>query len=215
MRSITLRRLNAIQNTLGPTSRISKPAQASLIFSQPITSMAQEPTILPDADKGPVFFWREFEEPYGFLSQWYECVFEHDGLKYCHSEMWMMTQKAKLFGDEESFKKMMQTTVAKEHQALGRKVKGYNGKIWDENKSRIVEEGNWWKFTNCLDQPHIKRLLLETGDRELVEASPVDRIWGVGFDAQSAEANREAWGQNLLGRAIFAVRKRIREQEST
>ena len=82
------------------------------------------------------------------------------------------------------------------------------------DKSCIVEEGNWWKFTNCQDQPQLKQLLLETGDRELVEASPTDRIWGVGFSALDAEANRKDWGQNLLGRAIMAVRQRIREQES-
>ena len=81
------------------------------------------------------------------------------------------------------------------------------------DKSRIVEEGNWWKFTNCSDQPQLKRRLLETGDRELVEASPTDTIWGVGFDAQNAEFHREDWGQNLLGKAIMAVRKRIREEQ--
>ena len=53
-----------------------------------------------DKDLGPVYFWREFEEPYGFLSQWYECAFEHDGITYQHTEMWMMYQKAKLFGDD-------------------------------------------------------------------------------------------------------------------
>ena len=62
--------------------------------------MAQESTILSDRANGPIFFWREFEEPYGFLSQWYECVFEHDSIKYNHTEMWMMTQKAKLFNDQ-------------------------------------------------------------------------------------------------------------------
>lgn len=64
------------------------------------TVMAQESTVLSSSDDGPIFFWREFEEPYGFLSQWYECIFEHDGIKYQHAEMWMMTQKARLFGDK-------------------------------------------------------------------------------------------------------------------
>lgn len=53
------------------------------------------------ASSGPLFFWREFEEPYGFLSQWYmESPFEVDGVTYASTEMWMMIQKAKLFGDE-------------------------------------------------------------------------------------------------------------------
>lgn len=58
------------------------------------------PTISGDASLGPVFFWREFEEPYGFMSQWYDSTFEVDGVTYLSTEMWMMIQKAKLFGDE-------------------------------------------------------------------------------------------------------------------
>ncbi len=53
-------------------------------------------------DAGPIYFWREFEEPYGFLSQWYESAFEHDGITYLSAEMWMMVQKAILFGDHVS-----------------------------------------------------------------------------------------------------------------
>lgn len=56
--------------------------------------------ISSDKSLGPIFFWREFEEPYGFLSQWYDCRFEVDGVTYASTEMWMMVQKAKLFGDE-------------------------------------------------------------------------------------------------------------------
>jgi len=57
-------------------------------------------TVQGDKTLGPLFFWREFEEPYGFLSQWYEASFEVDGVTYLTAEMWMMIQKAKLFGDE-------------------------------------------------------------------------------------------------------------------
>jgi predicted NAD-dependent protein-ADP-ribosyltransferase YbiA (DUF1768 family) len=86
---------------------------------------------------------------------------------------------------------------------------------------RIVEEGNKWKFTVGKQSPTLKKLLMETGERELVEvshaifflttsnrcqASPRDWIWGVGFDAASAEANRANWGENLLGKAITKVR---------
>lgn len=53
-----------------------------------------------EALSGPIFFWREFEHPYGFLSQWYESPFEVDGVTYQTAEMWMMIQKALLFGDE-------------------------------------------------------------------------------------------------------------------
>ncbi|EMC92728.1 hypothetical protein BAUCODRAFT_114602 [Baudoinia panamericana UAMH 10762] len=169
-------------------------------------------TIAGDQHFGPVFFWREFEEPYGFMSQWYESPFEVDGVTYLTAEMWMMIEKARLFGDEEIAQQMMQTTIPGEHQALGRKAKGFDRKKWDDHKSRIVEEGNYHKFTKSKSNPDMLRMLLDTGDRELVESSPVDRIWGVGFGAANAEENRAEWGENRLGKAIMAVRDRLRQE---
>ncbi|KAK6429442.1 hypothetical protein LTR95_014414 [Oleoguttula sp. CCFEE 5521] len=169
-------------------------------------------TITDDPSLGPVYFWREFEEPYGFMSQWYECPFEVDGVLYAHTEMWMMIQKAKLFGDEESASKMMQTTVPAEHQALGRKATGFNRPKWDEHKSRIVEEGNYHKFTKGKSSADMAKLLLATGERELVESSPSDRIWGVGYHADNATKNRHDWGENRLGKAMMVVRRRLREE---
>ncbi|CAK4034644.1 Hypothetical predicted protein [Lecanosticta acicola] len=161
---------------------------------------------------GPLYFWREFEQPYGFLSQWYESPFEVDGITYQSAEMWMMVQKAKLFGDEVIAEQMLQTTVPSEHQRLGRLAKGFERKKWDQNKSRIVEEGNYHKFTKAKESKHMMSALLHTGDRELVEASPTDRIWGVGFAAHEAGENRNTWGENLLGKAIMKVREQLRRE---
>lgn len=172
-------------------------------------------TIVGSADsQSPIYFWREYDEPYGFLSQWYDCAFEHEGVRYHSAEMWMMVQKAKLFGDEEIAQSMLRAKTPKEHKSLGRKVRNFDHKLWDENKFRIVEEGNWWKFTKSKENAQLKDFLLATGDRELVEASPYDRIWGIGFNHNCAEENRDDWGGNLLGKAIMNVRKRLREQQS-
>lgn len=91
---------------------------------------------------------------------------------------------------------MMQTTVPKEHQRLGRQAKGFDRKKWDErksdsssawwmrcprslidttDKSRIVEEGNYHKFTKCKESVRMAQALLETGERELVEVSRL--VW--------------------------------------
>lgn len=67
--------------------------------ARPYRTMAS-PTTMPDTSLDPVYFWREYEEPYGFLSQWYDSPFEVDGVTYASTEMWMMIQKARLFGDE-------------------------------------------------------------------------------------------------------------------
>lgn len=48
--------------------------------------------------------------------------------------------------------------------------------------------------------------LLSTGNREIVEASPVDNIWGIGFSSDNAMENVDKWGQNLLGKTLMKVR---------
>ncbi|KAI0426963.1 hypothetical protein F5Y09DRAFT_47359 [Xylaria sp. FL1042] len=57
-------------------------------------------------------------------------------------------------------------------------------------------------------------VLLATGTRELVEASPRDRIWGVGFGAKNAVNNRHRWGKNLLGKCLMEVREQFRKEEA-
>jgi len=125
-----------------------------------------------------------------------------------------MHQKALLFGDHETASEIIQETSPEKTQALGRKVKNFNKELWVENRDKIVEEGSYHKFKHSLlETEDLKAKLLATGDRELVETSPVDRIWGVGFGEEDAEENREKWGLNLLGKALTRARQRIREEE--
>ena len=91
--------------------------------------------------------------------------------------MWMMVGKARLFGDEEIAQRMLKTTDPKEHKRLGRLVKGFDDKIWNKERMRIVEEGSWWKFTESEGAEELKKWLLETGERELVEVSIWELAW--------------------------------------
>jgi predicted NAD-dependent protein-ADP-ribosyltransferase YbiA (DUF1768 family) len=180
----------------------------------------------------PIFFWKP-RDGQGYLSQWYWSKFNIDNESYVTAEMYMMVQKARCFNDEKIAKQMLATTDPKEHKALGRRVKGFNEKVWDERESlsftwrrweevlgadhalgklEIVTQGTYHKFTVSEDAEKLRRMLLATGERELVEASPFDRIWGVGFTEKDAERNRHRWGQNLLGRALMDVRTRLREE---
>jgi ribA/ribD-fused uncharacterized protein len=83
---------------------------------------------------------------------------------------------------------------------------------YELGKLEIVTQGTYHKFTISDDAENLRRMLLATGERELVEASPSDRIWGVGFAERDAPRNRYRWGQNLLGRALMDVRTRLREE---
>lgn len=179
----------------------------------PEESSASPQPSQPQPDIKPVYFWRP-KQGNGYLSQWYWSQFTTaDGSTYATAEMWMMVQKARLFGDEETANSMLATTDPGRHKALGRQVKNFDEALWNERKLDIVIQGNYYKFTISDDAQKLRRLLLETGERELVEATPVDRIWGVGFTEKEAEKNRYRWGQNLLGKALERVRERLREEE--
>jgi ribA/ribD-fused uncharacterized protein len=128
----------------------------------------------------------------------------------------MMYHKALLFADADIAAQIMATPVPATQKALGRKVRGFDEGVWKANRERIVEEANWWKFVNGTGTGEqakgLRERFLETGQRDLIEASPRDRIWGIGFGKNNAEANRERWGLNLLGKALMRVRERLKEE---
>ncbi|KAL8644743.1 MAG: hypothetical protein Q9226_007611 [Calogaya cf. arnoldii] len=165
---------------------------------------------------GPVYFFREHEHPYGFLSQWFHAPFtapppdpDAEPMTFSTTEQYMMYQKAMLFNDVAVADQIMLAVTPKEHRSLGRKVKNFDGAVWEAQREMIVEAGNWNKFCNSKKGSKWRDMLLQTGDRELVEASPFDRIWGIGYSAEHAEAHRSMWGANLLGKALMRVRERI------
>lgn len=122
----------------------------------------------------------------------------------------MMHRKALLFTDpsDEITQEISNgwKTHPRELRNLGRKIPNFSEEIWQENRFTIVVEGSYLKFSQ---NEELKRMLLETGDRELVEASPLDRIWGVGFGARNAGVKRDKWGLNLLGKALMVTRERL------
>lgn len=139
------------------------------------------------------------------FSQWYVIDFEVDGHKYNCAEQYMMAQKAWLFKDYEIFGRILDATDPQEIKALGREVRNFEPKIWNENKFRIVVKGNLGKFGG---NPELKDFLLSTGDKIIVEASPYDKIWGIGMkDGTPGIENPVNWkGENLLGFALMEVR---------
>ncbi|PQK13331.1 hypothetical protein BB8028_0004g02620 [Beauveria bassiana] len=176
-----------------------------------------------------VYFWRESDPELGWLSQWYDCPFHDDENPeriYQTAEHYMMYQKAILFDDNEAGEEILAAESPRKVKALGRKVKGFSDKKWTANREIIVRKGNLLKFTNAVTEKGLCKgttedsaliegslmdMLLATGTKELVEASPTDRIWGVGYSARNAPANRAKWGKNLLGKVLMEVREVLRE----
>lgn len=149
------------------------------------------------------FFWN------GPFSQWRPCEMTIGGTPYDCAEQYMMHQKALLFGDSETAGKILAATDPAKQKALGRTIKGFAEEVWRDHRETIVHTGSHAKFDQ---NKGLRRKLFQTGDALLVEASPLDAIWGVGLSADEAKAmHPEEWpGLNLLGKILTTVRDELR-----
>lgn len=164
-----------------------------------------------------VFFWGHTPPADGSVnqscfSQWWMCEFTVDGERYSCAEQYMMAEKARLFGDDEMKAAIMNAKHPKEMKAYGRAVKNFDKDIWERSCYEIVKRGNHAKFSQ---NPELWTLLKTTRNRILVEASPRDRIWGIGMGKANPDAeNPMKWrGRNLLGFALTEVRDQLLAQE--
>ncbi|WP_217607238.1 NADAR family protein [Chitinophaga sp. GbtcB8] len=161
-----------------------------------------------------IFFWGHQPSKDGTItktcfSQWWMAPFKVDGITYPTAEHWMMAGKARLFNDTSIIEKILQADTPGAVKQLGREIKTFEPSIWDEQKFNIVVTGNQHKFSQHKD---LKTFLLNTGDRVLVEASPVDTIWGIGMATDRADiTNPLLWkGENLLGYVLMEVRDKLK-----
>ena len=120
----------------------------------------------------------------------------------------MMAEKARLFGDNEALKAILQAKDPKEHQAIGRRVHDFDQIRWDNAKEEIVKRGNEAKFGQ---NEHLLKLLLATVGTRLVEANPNDQVWGIGLADNHPDAlDPKRWrGQNKLGDILTELRDRL------
>jgi ribA/ribD-fused uncharacterized protein len=159
------------------------------------------------------YFWKHDRERdgsvgAGCLSQWWPGRFEVDGHTFATAEHYMMWRKAVLFGDDVMAGRIL--TASHPHQAkrFGGLVSGFDQTVWNAHRTPIVVAGNLAKFRQ---DPVLAEYLLTTGRRVLVEASPLDRIWGIGLTADDPRAGDPyRWrGLNLLGFALMRVRAEL------
>ena len=150
------------------------------------------------------FFWG------GPASQWYESDFEIDGTTYNCAEQYMMAQKAELFADQKSLKQIMKSDDPRTQKKLGRAVTGFDQTVWERECKQIVYRANLAKFTQ---NPQLTLWLLSQVETTFVEASPYDKVWGIGLGEQDPlRLDRLTWqGTNWLGEAITNVRNDIRK----
>lgn len=161
------------------------------------------------SDEQFTFFW------HGPFSQWDESDFELDNVEYGCAEQYMMAAKARLFGDEQALDMIMDCDDPAQQKKLGRLVDGFDLAVWEETEDNgfprcwnMVWRGNMAKFSQnegLLDH------LLATRGTTLVEASPFDKIWGIGLgENDPGRLYRTSWqGRNYLGEILTNVREQL------
>jgi ribA/ribD-fused uncharacterized protein len=184
----------------------------------------------------PIFFYSP-KDHHGVFSQWHMSTFTvrnsiittlvgpHLGSNvpdasttFNCAEQFMMYCKAACFSDTASQRRALNAEHPNAQKKIGQLVSDYDEIRWTEVKSKVVEAGNYAKFSQ---DAGLREYLVATGKRELVEAAKRDRIWGIGYAAKTeaeewkALANRELWGENRLGKALEVVRERLRAEATT
>ncbi|RUS46119.1 NADAR family protein [Cohnella sp. AR92] len=160
-----------------------------------------------------LFFWGHTPAKIGSVdkscfSQWWRSPFEVEGTAYSCAEQFMMAEKARLFGDGEMLESILKANHPKEMKAYGRAVRNFDNDVWERECYGIVRRGSLAKFSQ---NSELGEFLKSTGSRILVEASPLDRIWGIGMEQSHPDIeNPTKWrGRNLLGFALTDVRDEL------
>lgn len=158
-----------------------------------------------------VLFWKPSDKN-GALSNWSKHSISADGLVFKTAEHYMMYHKATIMGDSDSATRVLASPSPYEAKRIGRQVRNWDEARWASERERVMLEGLWLKASQ---HKEIKQLLMESGDCILAEASPFDRIWGIGLAAhdKAAACPGEWKGLNLLGNTWMKVRDAIRVSE--
>lgn len=165
-----------------------------------------------------VLFWKPEEKIFGVFSQWADTAFVLNDLRFPSAEHYMMYQKALSQGDTVSATQVLVASDPREVFRIGKAIRPANGLPfdcvkWDAMAYDVVLAANRAKFAH---NQTAREILLGTGDRTIVEASPHDRIWGIGYSAKAAaDIPEHQWGSNLLGKALMQVRSELASDSAT
>src|SRR5262249_3837572 len=125
------------------------------------------------------------------LTQWTRSTFTVDGVTYNSAEQYMMAEKARFFGDQDTLQEIMKADHPREQKAWGRKVKGYDDQKWAEAARAVVYRGNHAKFTQ---NPEMLERLFATAGTTLVECNPEDSRWVIGLAIDDERRlDRKTW----------------------
>lgn len=151
------------------------------------------------------FFWQNKST----FSQWHKSMFMENGQVFTCAEQYMMYHKAMLMGDVKTAQLILDAGYdPRKHKELGRQVTPFNAELWNDNCKEIVYRANYLKFTQNIEMLEV---LKSTKGTELVEASPYDKIWGIGLlETDPRAQNKSTWqGKNWLGEVLTQLRMHL------
>ena len=143
----------------------------------------------------------------GVFSNWSAAKFQDEitGIRFENTEQAFMWQKARFFLDTDIMDEIIGVSNPKIVKELGRRIKGYDDKSWTCVRYGFMVYVNYLKYSQ---NPQFAIELKNTGNKTLVEASPYDKIWGIGLGLDDTRIEEDVFwkGQNLLGKALMEVR---------
>lgn len=159
-----------------------------------------------------IFFWKE-NNKFGFLSNFYISYFtDANNVKYCCNEQYFIANKCLLFDCDNKtlYQNIMRARLPYTIKKYGRQVENFDKLIWDKEKYEIMKTAIRYKFSQ---NKKLKKKLIETGNKNIYEASNYDKVWGIGMTLQEAKEIEEANfpGDNLLGKALMEIREEFKK----
>ena len=172
-----------------------------------------------ETDKS-IFFYYEEDAKYGCFSNFYKSLIvdrtvdRNSTIQYHTSEQHFMANKARFFGATELLKQILASKTPGDAKVLGStRIPSFDRNLWDKESPKFMKIALYLKFSQ---NDTIRKILLDTGTKDLYEAAPSDRIWGIERDAKTAQREENnpllkgKWGQNELGKALMEVRDGLR-----
>jgi len=138
----------------------------------------------------PVLFWND-----GCFTNFAPYPIEYKGRHWMTSEH---AYQASKFTDEKIIEKIKNAPSPMEAFTLARKFRAEYRKDWYEIRVKVMEEIVRTKLNQYAD---IKEKLLESGEKEIIEASPEDAFWGWG-------PNKD--GENQMGKIWMKLRNELK-----
>ena len=164
-------------------------------------SEVKRPKVLPNI----AFFWK-INEGNGWMSNWSPHSFKENGVEFKTAEHYLMYRKALTMGDTKSAVDILEAKHPALVKSIGRHVKNWDESKWKLSRTSIMIQALRLKVEQ---NPVLKTKLMCTGDIVIAEASPTDKIWGIGCSKSDPRAcDPKQWpGDNLLGKSWMHVRE--------